>query len=642
MVLHCYMCKHRFSNISCLCFHLRKSHALQYNGADVHCGQNNCPRIFSSFAGLKKHIRKSHFELLQFDSDRHELNTIGSGVSHVCLDKVDNVQRDQNIIQGCDNSTETLLDLPTSIMQFVTKLQSQPNVLMSNVDNTVKDFQELLSDVSNFGVTTVKQLCKELNINIALPEVGDTISQFQGIPQIVESVNTEYKRLKCLRKYVEYVEPNEIVLGSRTDVRFDAKLGFTKPIVVQDTMQYIPIEKLLGAVLSDPMACKLIEEKQKHASQHENNIISDYSDTESYRQHPFFMKHPDAFIIHLYVDGFETTNELGSHTQVHKLEGLYMVIKNIPAKYLSKLNAIFLVGLWYAHDVKTYGYDKLLAPTVAALKELETESGITVNIKGQPTVIRGVLSLFSADNLGLHSLFGFLESFSANKFCHFCECTKEEAQAKFMENDFTLRTKASYNESVRGINLDPKYNPSETGIKRGCILNELKYFHVISNQSVDAMHDILEGIVTFEIALVLETLITLQFFSLDYLNSCISSFDYDSSDRNSKPSTFSSVTSMHLNAAEAMCFIRNLPLMVGNKIPREEPHWQLLLMLLDILDIVFAPRVTPGLSSYLGHLIAEHHAHLKEMYPSKRLLPKHHFLVHYQSCLLRCGTPTGY
>jgi hypothetical protein len=42
-----------------------------------------------------------------------------------------------------------------------------------------------------------------------------------------------------------------------------------------------------------------------------------------------------------------------------------------------------------------------------------------------------------------------------------------------------------------------------TGIKKGCLFNELKYWQVTENSIVDVMHDILEGIAPFELCFVL-------------------------------------------------------------------------------------------------------------------------------------------
>lgn len=41
------------------------------------------------------------------------------------------------------------------------------------------------------------------------------------------------------------------------------------------------------------------------------------------------------------------------------------------------------------------------------------------------------------------------------------------------------------------------------GVKRGSILNNCSYFHILSNFSLDAMHDLLEGVVQYEVLLVL-------------------------------------------------------------------------------------------------------------------------------------------
>lgn len=95
-----------------------------------------------------------------------------------------------------------------------------------------------------------------------------------------------------------------------------------------------------------------------------------------------------------------------------------------------------------------------------------------------------------------------------------------------------------------------------------------------------------------------------------------------------------------MSSSEMLCFMHNLPLLIGHLVPRDNPYWKICLMLLDICDIVFAPTITEGLVSYLSHLIAEHHEYLKKILgENRRLFPKHHFLVHYPSCLLQAGPP---
>jgi hypothetical protein len=82
----------------------------------------------------------------------------------------------------------------------------------------------------------------------------------------------------------------------------------------------------------------------------------------------------------------------------------------------------------------------ILEPIVQSLMLLESDDGVDVSVNGCIVKVRAALAIFSADNLGYHSLFGFLESFSANKFCRFCEAAKEDAQTyeQFSVSHFTF------------------------------------------------------------------------------------------------------------------------------------------------------------------------------------------------------------
>ena len=71
------------------------------------------------------------------------------------------------------------------------------------------------------------------------------------------------------------------------------------------------------------------------------------------------------------------------------------------------------------------------------------------------------------------------------------------------------------------------------------------------------------------------------------------------------------LNNIRIQAAEAWCLVRNLSLMIGSNIPEDELHWHLLLLLLDCMDIIFAPVITPGFISQLELLIEEHHSHLR-------------------------------
>lgn len=124
---------------------------------------------------------------------------------------------------------------------------------------------------------------------------------------------------------------------------------------------------------------------------------------------------------------------------IHKVGCLYFILRNLPPRVNSALLNIHLVSLFHAQDAKKYGIDEILKPLVKDLKILET-TGVAVPFA--EVSVRGTLAQITGDNLGMHSILGFLESFSANYFCRFCLIDKSSAQSVFSEDDpcLTLRS----------------------------------------------------------------------------------------------------------------------------------------------------------------------------------------------------------
>lgn len=168
------------------------------------------------------------------------------------------------------------------------------------------------------------------------------------------------------------------------------------------------------------------------------------------------------------------------------------------------------------------------------------------------------------------------------------------------------------------------------------------YFHVMNNYSVDVMHDFLEGVVPFELSLVLHELSTSGHILMDSINQAISFSNYGQADQKRRHPTVSSMHSLRMSTSEMWCFLWNLTLMIGLCISHANKYWKLLLMLLDVADITFAPSLSKGLSDLLICLTDEHHAYFKELLPDKSLLPKHHFLVHYPAYITKSGRPVRY
>lgn len=161
----------------------------------------------------------------------------------------------------------------------------------------------------------------------------------------------------------------------------------------------------------------------------------------------------------------------------------------------------------------------------------------------------------------------------------------------------------------------------------------LVHFPVPAGYLPDIAHDLFEGIIPVELAHCFSVLISKKFFNFEKLNSLIQDFEYKWGDKTNRPrvipATFSSEKNIGGNAHENWALLRLLPLIIGPLIPEDEPTWQLLLDLKDIVELLAAPILSDESISYLDCKIHEHRQRYLELFPDNRLFPKLHFLEHF-------------
>jgi len=163
------------------------------------------------------------------------------------------------------------------------------------------------------------------------------------------------------------------------------------------------------------------------------------------------------------------------------------------------------------------------------------------------------------------------------------------------------------------------------------------------------MHDIFEGWGSLELRLILrQFILNDKFFTLTFLNACLKSFSYGSSDIKNKPTALKKKQlnkpsgSTGQSASQMWCFIRILPLLIGDKIPTDNNYWHLYLLMLKILDIVMAPRISISETFLLQEMIHDHHKLFLFLFSERRLTPKQHFLIHYPRVIRELGPPIRY
>lgn len=171
----------------------------------------------------------------------------------------------------------------------------------------------------------------------------------------------------------------------------------------------------------------------------------------------------------LYIDDFEVCNPLGTSRKKHKITAVHWVFADIPATLRSSLVSIYLAILCKADDVNQYGYPKVLEPLLKDLKSFN--DGIFVPSLGK--VVQGTVLAVVADNLGAHSIGGFVESFSSSHFCRFCIGEKSQIQEHEVgEGLFPLRTKSSHAMHVKAALSDPA-DVHHRGVKRQCPISDI-------------------------------------------------------------------------------------------------------------------------------------------------------------------------
>lgn len=203
-----------------------------------------------------------------------------------------------------------------------------------------------------------------------------------------------------------------------------------------------------------------------------------------YKSNQLFSSNPNALQLQFITDDFELCNPIGSKATLHKMCPIYFSIRNLPKQYASKVSNIYLVSLCRSDDIKTLesDFNDLWSSVVREVSVLE-EEGISIDVQ---TKIKGTISYLGFDNLGANQSLGFVESFSSEYFCRFCTATKKETKVMTMEDQSKLRTTESYNENLKVVADSAKIDFKKTmGLKRSCALNDLKFFHIIENKTVE-------------------------------------------------------------------------------------------------------------------------------------------------------------
>lgn len=431
-------------------------------------------------------------------------------------------------------------------------------------------------------------------------------------------------------------EPREIQLG---EPYFENTMSGAKrrKVTTYKRFYYVPLLETLKQLLStNEYVTEVLNSHQCNSL-----TLNDFCDGETFRAHPLFTADPYALQIVAYFDELEVVNPIGTYVKKHKLGCLFFTLGNVRPQFRSILKAINLVAIVKHEDISgEIGIDSFLAPFVTDLKKLYCD-GINVCVGSQNYVFYGGLIAFLADNLAAHLLGGFKQSMSfALRMCRTCYATRSLVKSCFTEARCTLRTAESHYSQSQLLEGSLKAHYSTVyGINRLSILEDVPGFSVVHGLHHDIMHDLFEGVVPYELKLLLRHFIQAKYFSLQLLNERLDSYDF----HNNKPSLIdervlnNSDRKLRQSASQMMTLVRELPLIIGDKVNIDDKYWKAFLILLRICQIVISPRISFDTIEYLRQLIEEKLVLFTELYPNESIIPKQHYMIHYPSQILRSG-----
>lgn len=238
-------------------------------------------------------------------------------------------------------------------------------------------------------------------------------------------------------------------------------------------------------------------------------------------------------------------------------------------------------------------------------------------------------------------------------FCRYCHITRDDFikcsddyigcakntddhHSTYNHQYYEMRTVNSYDECIKSKNRKKSFG----GIIFNSNFNKLKSFHVWSPGRPPCLaHDLLEGVLAYDIKLYLQYFMNKNWFTWEELNEKIEIFQYSETDKRDRPASVSSEKDrVSGNAWQVFTLLKLFPLIICNKMKDiNDEVWQTVLLISEILEIVCAVTINKSFLPYLQSIIQEYLALRVKLFPKTHLCPKHHYLTHYPMLLIIFG-----
>ncbi|KAK3925603.1 Zinc finger protein CRM3 [Frankliniella fusca] len=612
--------------------HYRHMHEPTFS---YNCGEENCTKSFRDKRSMIRHVTERHAKKHCPDANAATQNQPGDnnqpGANARDVQQVQHFEPgmdlddDNNYVMANEEVDEEPIEnipieeeLKKLAVETLMDLRSTSSLTGKAVERFEKGCFNMLKQ---YSVKVQQSISKSLTDKGMSPdEIQEVLKDLNVASDPFEGLRTIDEQLLYLHEHYGLVIPQTKFLGTRLDHRLDCKTNSFIPTQVNETFQYVSVIDTLKLILSN----KSIRSKIFKDRVSKDGVLRSYVDGSHFKDHPFLKCHDTVIHILMFYDELEITNYLGSKTIIHKLATFFYQILNLPPEISSLLSSIYLLALAHADDMKRDGVmDKVLALLVQEMKQLSSDEGVQFLLDGEIFILRATLVALTADNLAAHDVLGFIST-SARHFCRWCMVSRPEIRANANAVG-ELRTIEAHREHVAAVANNPRLK-TQYGVKRSCPLDAIPYFNCIDNNVFDIFHDLLEGVVKLDIKCVLREYASRNppKFTFQDLNNKISSFSYGIPDSKNRPSP-NFTKEMLLGSAkisqsgtQMWCLIRVLPFLLGDFVKEPDEFLELIFLLQDILQIVFAFEVRPEDLDRLDSLIFRHNELFQKLFIDER------------------------
>lgn len=364
------------------------------------------------------------------------------------------------------------------------------------------------------------------------------------IPDLTSDVRTPENNFAylCGKAGRAIPEPREIVLGKHKLIRhvltsrmrgrkfqrkFRKQEYITKVATRKDVFHYTSILDTLELIMSNTKARAMVENETNDSAE----SIELYKHGELFQRHPFLQIHKNCLRISLHIDEGEYGTPLSSRKGKNKLTNVCFKIENFDPRINSSLDRVYYTIMVKSSTLKRYGYEKILQPLIDDLRRLESPEGVPIKTDSGVWIMRAVLVHVLGETLALHDIYGMLGP-SANMFGRICEISRKDLISGEFGNSFAIRTVDSVQNSLLSDQPSNRY-----GIKTSCSLHQLTFYRWPTSQTLDPMHDLLEGVVPMVLKKILYNAVYHSHILTEQdINLMIKNFDYGDTEVRDKPS----------------------------------------------------------------------------------------------------------